>query len=95
MVYYHVTLATDDGQQIKAHKMILYAGSHVFSDIISQSNHLIMPIMFISLKGINRAKIDHVTELFIMEKNEWQWTCKVCGKESNKKKTFKTMLKYT
>ena len=36
---FDVTLATDNGQQIQAHKMILYAGSHVFSDIISQSNH--------------------------------------------------------
>ena len=41
--------------------------------------------MFISLKGIIAAEIDHVTELFRMEKNEGQWTCKVCGKESNKK----------
>ena len=46
---------------------------------------VIMPIMFISLKGISRAEIDHVTELFRMEKNEGQWTCKVCGIESNKK----------
>ena len=36
---FDVTLATDDGQHIQAHKMILYAGSHVFSDIISKSNH--------------------------------------------------------
>ena len=46
---------------------------------------VIMPIMFISLKGISRAEIDHVTELFRMEKNEGQSICKVCGKVSNKK----------
>ena len=27
-----------------------------------------MPIMFISLKGISMAEIDHVTQLFRMEK---------------------------
>ena len=31
---------------------------------------VIIPKMFISLKGISRAEIDHVTELFRMEKNE-------------------------
>ena len=46
---------------------------------------VIMPIMFISLKGISRAEIDHVTELYRMEKNEGQSICKVCGKASNKK----------
>ena len=46
---------------------------------------VIIPIMFISLKGIIVAEIDHVTELFRMEKNEGQWTCKVCGKESYKR----------
>ena len=54
-----------------------------------------MPIMLISLKGIIVAEIDHVTELFRMEKNEGQWTCKVCGIESNKKANIQTMLKYT
>ena len=41
--------------------------------------------MFISLKGISRAEIDHVTELFRMEKNKGQSTFKVGGKTSNKK----------
>ena len=45
---------------------------------------VITPIIFISLKGISRSEIDHVTELFIIEKNEGQWTCKFCGKASNK-----------
>ena len=53
-----------------------------------------MPIMFISLKGIIAAEIDHVTELFRMEKNEGQWTCKVCGIESNKKYTWECLVSY-
>ena len=48
--------------------------------------------MFISLKGIIVAEIDHATELFRMEKNEGQWTCKVYGKASNKKANIHIFL---
>ena len=35
-----VTLATDDGRYIQAHKMILSTGSHFFNHIfLSESNH--------------------------------------------------------
>ena len=34
---FDVTLATDDGQHIQAHKMILSAGSDFFSDIFMKT----------------------------------------------------------
>ena len=42
---FDVTLATDDGQHIQAHKIILSAGSHFFSDIFLKSNHTNMLII--------------------------------------------------
>ena len=36
---FDVTLVTDDGQHIQAHKIILSAGSNFFNDIILKSNH--------------------------------------------------------
>ena len=36
---FDVTLATDDGQHIKAHEMILAAGSNFFGDIFMKSDH--------------------------------------------------------
>merc|ERR1719309_735987 len=56
---FDVTLATDDGQQLQAHKVILCAGSDFFSDIFtkcSQNN------MLIYLKGIKRNEIENVIE---------------------------------
>ena len=56
---FDVTLATDDGQHIQAHKMILSAGSDFFSDIFMKTNH---NNLLIYLKGINSAELDHVTD---------------------------------
>ena len=42
---FDVTLVTDDGQHIKAHKIILSAGSHFFSDIFLKSNQTNMLII--------------------------------------------------
>ena len=56
---FDVTLATDDGHQIQAHRVILSAGSDFFSDIFTkchQSN------MFIYLKGIRRKLLENVIE---------------------------------
>ena len=36
---FDVTLVTDDGQHIQAHKIILSAGSKFFSDIFLKSNY--------------------------------------------------------
>merc|ERR1712204_87009 len=56
---FDVTLATDDGQHIQAHKMILSAGSHFFSDIFMKTNH---SNMLIYLKGISSAELVPVTD---------------------------------
>ena len=56
---FDVTLATDDGQNIKAHKIILSAGSHFFNDIFMKSNH---KDMLIYLQGISSAKLEPVIE---------------------------------
>ena len=52
---FDVTLATDDGHHIQAHKVILSAGSHFFSDIFQKSNHT---NMLVYLKGIS-SKFTH------------------------------------
>ena len=54
---FDVTLATDDGQHIQAHKLILSAGSSFFSDIFLKSNHV---NMLIYLKGVSRNELESV-----------------------------------
>ena len=61
---YDVTLATDDGQQIQAHKAILSVGSHFFSDIFLNCSH---QNMLIYLKGINSAKLQQVLDFIYNE----------------------------
>ena len=56
---FDVTLASDDGQHIKAHKMILSAGSDFFSDIFMKSDH---NNLLIYLKGIASAQLQNVIE---------------------------------
>jgi len=56
---FDVTLATDDGQHIQAHKMILSAASSFFSDLFMKSNHT---NMLIYLKGISSAQLENVTD---------------------------------
>ena len=56
---FDVTLATDDGHHIQAHKMILSAGSHFFNDIFMKSNHT---NMLIYLKGISSVELEHVAD---------------------------------
>merc|ERR1719209_599159 len=52
---FDVTLVTDDGQHIQAHKIILSAGSDFFSDIFMKSNH---SNMLVYLKGISSDKLE-------------------------------------
>ena len=52
-----VTLVTDDGQHIQAHKIILAAGSLFFEDIFIKSNH---SNMLIYLKGIHSCELEQV-----------------------------------
>ena len=49
---FDVTLATDDGQFIQAHKMVLSAGSSFFNDIFLKNDPFNMGIY---LKGIKRS----------------------------------------
>jgi len=56
---FDITLATDDGQHMQAHKSILSAGSHFFSDIFMKSNHT---NMLIYLKGISYVEVKHVID---------------------------------
>jgi len=55
---FDVTLATDDGHQIQAHKVILSAGSDFFRNIFSQCNQ---SNMLVYLKGISRVDLENVT----------------------------------
>ena len=56
---FDVTLATDDGQHIQAHRIILAAGSQFFSDIFLKSNHA---NMMIYLKGIHSVQVEHLLD---------------------------------
>ena len=56
---FEVTFATDDGQYIQAHKMILSAGSNFFSDIFMKSNH---SNLMIYMKGVKSAELEHITD---------------------------------
>ena len=54
---FDVTLATDDGKQIQAHRAILCAGSNFFSDILLRSNYT---NVIVYLKGIISAQLECV-----------------------------------
>ena len=56
---FDVTLVTDDGKHTEAHKIILSAGSHFFSDIFIKSNQT---NMLIYLKGINSVQLEHLLD---------------------------------
>ena len=54
---FDVTLATDDGKQVQAHRAILCAGSNFFSDILLRSNYT---NVIVYLKGIISAQLECV-----------------------------------
>ena len=56
---FDVTLATDDGQHIRAHKVILSAGSQFFSNVFLNCDY---PNMLIYLRGMMATEVEHVTE---------------------------------
>ena len=59
--YADVTLVSDDGKLIMAHRTILQACSSVFNDILkvsTQSNH---PVIY--LRGINKSELEPLMEL--------------------------------
>ena len=57
--FFDVTLACDDGQQIRAHKLVLTAGSKFFREIFKKNKHANLVIY---LKGIKRADLEHIIE---------------------------------
>merc|ERR1719318_2117090 len=57
--HFDVTLATDDDQQLQAHKIILSAGSNFFSKILTKSKH---PSPFLYLKGIKMSELEKVVD---------------------------------
>merc|ERR1719245_2576544 len=56
---FDVTLATEDGQQIQAHRIILSAGSKFFSDIFLNSHH---SNILVYLKGIRIAQLESLID---------------------------------
>ena len=85
-----VTLVTEDGVHLQAHKLILSAGSNFFNDIFMKSNH---KNMLVFLKGISRAKLEPVLEfIYNGEASIPQKELKVfidSGKELQLKVTYK------
>ena len=61
--FVNVTLACDDNQLIKAHKVILSAGSLFFRDVLASAKH---PEPFIYLSGIRKGELERIVELLIM-----------------------------
>ena len=56
---FDVTLATDNGHQIQAHKMVLSSGSNFVNDIFLKSNHT---NMLIYLKGISSGELEQIAD---------------------------------
>ena len=56
---FDVTLATDDGEHMQAHKTLLSSGSYLFSDIFFKSNQT---NMLIYLKGIASVQLKHLLD---------------------------------
>ena len=54
-----VTLVTDDGQHIQAHKIVLSAGSNFFRNVFLRSKQ---NSMLIYLKGINSVELEHLLD---------------------------------
>ena len=86
-ILFDVTLATDDGEQIQAHKIILSAGSNFFRELFMRNNH---NNMLIYLRGISCNNLNPVIdfiyngkvliaqeelEVFLETGNEFQVKC--------------------
>ena len=66
---FDVTLATDDGQHIQAHKMVLAAGSHFFNDIFIKND---AANILIYLKGAGATLQIHSKIITIGIHNDFQ-----------------------
>ena len=58
--FYDVTLATDDHHQIKAHKLVLSAGSLYFRELLEKADH---PQPYIHIGGFSRYELSAVLKL--------------------------------
>ena len=56
---FDVTLATADGEQVKAHRVILSAGSSFFDNIFSNAFH---PNTYVCMKGIKKAVLENIID---------------------------------
>ena len=54
-----VTLATDDGHQVLAHKTILSAGSQYFDDVFRENDY---SDIIVYLNGINKIDLEPITD---------------------------------
>ena len=54
-----VTIATDDGYHIQAHKVVLSTGSKFFSNIFMKTIH---PSPFIYLKGVKGVDLEYIVD---------------------------------
>ena len=57
--FFNVTLACDGNQQMKAHNVILAAGSVFFRDILANAKH---PEPFIFLSGVKKGELKKIVE---------------------------------
>ena len=55
--HFDVTLASDDGHQIEAHRMILSSGSQFLKNVLKKIKH---PCPFIYLKGVRGIELEYV-----------------------------------
>jgi len=56
---FDVTLATDDGHQIDAHRVILSSGSDFFGDVFSKCTQT---NMLVYLKGILKSELENIID---------------------------------
>ena len=55
--HFDVTLASEDGHQIKAHRIILSSGSQFLKNILKDIDH---PCPFIYLRGVRGIELEYV-----------------------------------
>ena len=56
---FDVTLATDDGHQIQAHKLILSVGSDFFMELFSKSEHF---STLVYLRGVKKHELENLIQ---------------------------------
>ena len=62
-----VTLATEDGSQIKAHKVILASSSIFFENLFKRTNH---PNILVYLKGVTKSRLEMLLKFVYLSQVE-------------------------